>query len=301
MATFQCQMAYTVATLIKQKIPSFFAIPFLFITFATMKQVRPKKNLGQHFLTDLSIAKRIADTVDACPDLPVLEVGPGMGVMTQYLVEKPRPLKVVEIDRESVAYLNEHFPRLRENILGEDFLRMDLNKVFDGGQFVLTGNYPYDISSQIFFKMIDNRDLIPCCTGMIQHEVALRMASKPGNKQYGILSVLIQAWYDVEYLFTVEPSVFNPPPKVQSAVIRMTRNKVQHLGCDEQLFKRVVKTVFNQRRKMLRVSLRQLLPAESTLFSRQASFLTFRPEQLSIEQFVDLTNMVEEDVCTATK
>ena len=301
MATFQCQMAYTVATLIKQKIPSFFAIPFLFITFATMKQVRPKKNLGQHFLTDLSIAKRIADTVDACPDLPVLEVGPGMGVMTQYLVEKPRPLKVVEIDRESVAYLNEHFPRLRENILGEDFLRMDLNKVFDGGQFVLTVNYPYDISSQIFFKMIDNRDLIPCCTGMIQHEVALRMASKPGNKQYGILSVLIQAWYDVEYLFTVEPSVFNPPPKVQSAVIRMTRNKVQHLGCDEQLFKRVVKTVFNQRRKMLRVSLRQLLPAESTLFSRQASFLTFRPEQLSIEQFVDLTNMVEEDVCTATK
>ena len=266
-----------------------------------MKQVRPKKNLGQHFLTDLSIAKRIADTVDACPDLPVLEVGPGMGVMTQYLVEKPRPLKVVEIDRESVAYLNEHFPRLRENILGEDFLRMDLNKVFDGGQFVLPGNYPYDISSQIFFKMIDNRDLIPCCTGMIQHEVALRMASKPGNKQYGILSVLIQAWYDVEYLFTVEPSVFNPPPKVQSAVIRMTRNKVQHLGCDEQLFKRVVKTVFNQRRKMLRVSLRQLLPAESTLFSRQASFLTFRPEQLSIEQFVDLTNMVEEDVCTATK
>ena len=301
MATFQRQMAYTVATLIKQKIPSFFAIPFLFINFATMKQVRPKKNLGQHFLTDLSIAKRIADTVDACPDLPVLEVGPGMGVMTQYLVEKPRPLKVVEIDRESVAYLNEHFPRLRENILGEDFLRMDLNKVFDGGQFVLTGNYPYDISSQIFFKMIDNRDLIPCCTGMIQHEVALRMASKPGNKQYGILSVLIQAWYDVEYLFTVEPSVFNPPPKVQSAVIRMTRNKVQHLGCDEQLFKRVVKTVFNQRRKMLRVSLRQLLPADSTLFSRQASFLTFRPEQLSIEQFVDLTNMVEEDVCTATK
>ena len=274
---------------------------FFFVSLHPMKQVRPKKNLGQHFLIDLDIARRIADTVDACPDLPVLEVGPGMGVMTQYLVEKPRPLKVVEIDRESVAYLNEHFPRLRENILGEDFLRMDLNKVFDGGQFVLTGNYPYDISSQIFFKMIDNRDLIPCCTGMIQHEVALRMASKPGNKQYGILSVLIQAWYDVEYLFTVEPSVFNPPPKVQSAVIRMTRNKVQHLGCDEQLFKRVVKTVFNQRRKMLRVSLRQLLPAESTLFSRQASFLTFRPEQLSIEQFVDLTNMVEEDVCTATK
>ena len=231
-----------------------------FRNFAAMKQVRPKKNLGQHFLTDLSIAKRIADTVDEpYANLPVLEVGPGMGVMTQYLVEKPRPLKVVEIDRESVAYLNENFPKLRENILGADFLRMDLNEVFGGQQFVLTGNYPYDISSQIFFKMLDNRELIPCCTGMIQHEVAVRMAAKPGNKQYGILSVLIQAWYNVEYLFTVEPNVFNPPPKVQSAVIRMTRNEVQHLGCDEQLFKRVVKTVFNQRRKMLRVSLKQLL------------------------------------------
>ena len=271
-----------------------------------MKQVRPKKNLGQHFLTDLSIAKRIADTVDACPQLPVLEVGPGMGVMTQYLVEKPRPLKVVEIDRESVAYLNEHFPKLRENILGEDFLRMDLNQVFGGQQFVLTGNYPYDISSQIFFKMLDNRDLIPCCTGMIQHEVAVRMASQPGNKQYGILSVLIQAWYDVEYLFTVEPSVFNPPPKVQSAVIRMTRNKTMHLDCDEQLFKRVVKTVFNQRRKMLRVSLRQMFSKEalekhqenSELFSH--TFMTLRPEQLSIPQFVELTNMVEKELFAST-
>ena len=163
-----------------------------------MKQVRPKKNLGQHFLTDLNIAKAIADTVDACPDIPVLEVGPGMGVMTQFLVEKPRPFKVVEIDRESVAYLQEHFPRLSNNIIGGDFLRMDLNEVFDGQQFVLTGNYPYDISSQIFFKMLDNKDLIPCCTGMIQHEVAVRMASQPGNKQYGILSVLIQAWYHVD-------------------------------------------------------------------------------------------------------
>ena len=271
-----------------------------------MKQVRPKKNLGQHFLTDLSIAKRIADTVDTpYPDLPVLEVGPGMGVMTQYLVEKPRPLKVVEIDRESVAYLKENseFSILNSqfSIIEGDFLRMDLRQVFDGQQFVLTGNYPYDISSQIFFKMLDNRDLIPCCTGMIQHEVAVRMASQPGNKQYGILSVLIQAWYNVEYLFTVEPSVFNPPPKVQSAVIRMTRNEVQHLGCDEQLFKRVVKTVFNQRRKMLRVSLKQLLPNEalsalnsqlSTLNSQLS--LTLRPEQLSIAQFVELTNLVEE-------
>ena len=260
-----------------------------------MKQVRPKKNLGQHFLTDLNIAKRIADTVDEpYAELPVLEVGPGMGVMTQYLVEKPRPLKVVEIDRESVAYLRENFLRLDNNIIGGDFLRMDLNEVFDGQQFVLTGNYPYDISSQIFFKMLDNKDLIPCCTGMIQHEVALRMASQPGNKQYGILSVLIQAWYNVEYLFTVEPSVFNPPPKVQSAVIRMTRNTVTDLGCDEKLFKRIVKTTFNQRRKMLRVSLRQLFdtahPAPSGFFDDP--MLTRRPEQLSIPEFITLTNKI---------
>ncbi len=267
-----------------------------------MKQVRPKKNLGQHFLTDLSIAKRIADTVDACPEIPVLEVGPGMGVMTQYLVEKPRPLRVVEIDRESVAYLNDHYPRLRDNIIGDDFLRMDLRTLFDGQPFVLTGNYPYDISSQIFFKMLDNRDLIPCCTGMIQREVALRMASQPGNKQYGILSVLIQAWYHVEYLFTVEPDVFNPPPKVQSAVIRMTRNEVQQLGCDEQLFKRVVKSTFNQRRKMLRVSLRQIFdsqhPATPDFF--QQDLMTLRPEQLSIAQFVELTNLVEKELCSNT-
>ena len=257
----------------------------------TMKLVRPKKNLGQHFLIDLSIAKRIADTVDACPQLPVLEVGPGMGVLTQYLMEKPRPVKVVEIDTESVEYLNEHFPRLRENILGEDFLRMDLHKVFDGGQFVLTGNYPYDISSQIFFKMLDNKDLIPCCTGMIQREVALRMASAPGNKAYGILSVLIQAWYDVEYLFTVDENVFNPPPKVKSAVIRMTRNTVSDLGCDEQLFKRVVKTVFNQRRKMLRVSLKQIFAGrEVSPDFYQQDIMTRRPEQLSVAEFVDLTN-----------
>ena len=303
-----------------------------------MKQVRPKKNLGQHFLTDLSIARRIADTVDACPDLPVLEVGPGMGVMTQYLVEKPRPFKVVEIDRESVAYLKETLfkreyegtevrgdentpaadisrtsapphPRATEignsPIIEGDFLRMDLNQVFDGRQFVLTGNYPYDISSQIFFKMIDNRDLIPCCTGMIQHEVALRIASQPGNKAYGILSVLIQAWYDVEYLFMVDETVFNPPPKVKSAVIRMTRNQTQHLGCNEDLFKRVVKTVFNQRRKMLRVSLKQILPSaaldpNSSLLLPRSPFMTLRPEQLSIPQFVELTNLVEKALCSAT-
>lgn len=262
-----------------------------------MKLVKPKKNLGQHFLTDLSIAKRIADTVDACPEIPVLEIGPGMGVLTQYLVEKPRVVKAVEIDTESVAYLYERFPKLHENILGEDFLQMDLTQIFDGKQFVLTGNYPYDISSQIFFKMLDYKDLIPCCTGMIQREVALRMAAAPGSKAYGILSVLIQAWYDVEYLFTVDENVFNPPPKVKSAVIRMTRNDVTDIGCDEQLFKRVVKTVFNQRRKMLRVSLRQIFNnGKPTDGFYEQDIMTKRPEQLSIPQFVELTNMVEEQL-----
>ena len=268
-----------------------------------MKQVRPKKNLGQHFLVDLSIAQRIADTVDVpFPDLPVLEVGPGMGVMTQFLTRKERPLKVVEIDRESVDYLTANHIVDAQQIIAGDFLRMDLSEVFGGQTFVLTGNYPYDISSQIFFKMLDNKNLIPCCTGMIQHEVALRMAAQPGNKQYGILSVLIQAWYDVEYLFTVPPDVFNPPPKVQSAVIRMVRNKVADIGCDEQLFRRVVKTTFNQRRKMLRVSLKQLLKPDSSLLdpssdvNRQYSqFLTRRPEQLSIAQFVELTNLIAEE------
>ena len=311
--------------------------------YEKMKQVRPKKHLGQHFLVDLNIARRIADTVDTpFPELPVLEVGPGMGVMTQYLLEKPRPVKVVEIDRESVAYLREHFPafsrreessleerreergeriedglspdferreergerreessgaveeeksKAEERLIEGDFLRLDLSEVFGGQPFVLTGNYPYDISSQIFFHMLDYRDIIPCCTGMIQHEVALRLAAKPGNKQYGVLSVLMQAWYDVEYLFTVEPDVFNPPPKVRSAVIRMTRNATQDLGCDPQLFRRVVKAVFNQRRKMLRVSLRQLLPDVASP-SLGAIDLTRRPEQLSVQEFVQLTNAV---------
>ena len=267
-----------------------------------MKSIRPKKNLGQHFLTDLSIARRIADTVDACPDIPVLEIGPGMGVLTQYLVTKDREVKAVEIDSESVAYLHANFPKLRDNIIGDDFLRMDLNEIFAGHQFVLTGNYPYDISSQIFFKMLDYKDLIPCCTGMIQREVALRMASEPGNKAYGILSVLIQAWYDVEYLFTVDEHVFNPPPKVKSAVIRMTRNGVTDLGCDERLFKRIVKAVFNQRRKMLRVSLRQIFSGTSArpeFYTNEV--MTKRPEQLSVAQFVELTNMVEAELAAVAE
>ena len=214
-----------------------------------MGLVKPKKFLGQHFLKDLNIAKDIADTVDSCPSLPILEVGPGMGVLTQYLVQKGRKVKVVELDFESVDYLKENYPQLQEDIIESDFLKMELDKIFDNNPFVLTGNYPYNISSQIFFKMLDYKDLIPCCTGMIQKEVAERIAAGPGSKTYGILSILIQAWYKVEYLFTVHEHVFNPPPKVKSAVIRMTRNETTDLGCNERLFKLIVKTTFNQRRK----------------------------------------------------
>lgn len=269
-----------------------------------MKSVRPKKFLGQHFLTNLSIARAIADTVDACPDLPILEVGPGMGVLTQYLLTKERPVKVVEIDFESVAYLRQNFPQMEDQIIEDDFLKMHLDRVFGGQPFVLTGNYPYNISSQIFFKMLEFKDLIPCCTGMIQKEVAERMAAAPGSKTYGILSVLLQAWYDVEYLFTVEPGAFNPPPKVKSAVIRLTRNQTTDLGCSESLFRRVVKTTFNQRRKMMRGSLKPLLAQldnERGCTGDHQSFLaqpllTKRPEQLSVSQFVELTNAVDKEI-----
>ena len=256
-----------------------------------MNSVKPKKFLGQHFLTDLSVAQRIADTVDACPDIPVLEVGPGMGVLTQYILPKGREFKVVEIDFDSVPYLHEHFPQLGDNIIEGDFLKMNLQEVFGGRPFVLTGNYPYNISSQIFFKMVENRDLIPCCTGMIQKEVAERMAASPGGKTYGVLSVLIQAWYDVEYLFTVNETVFNPPPKVKSAVIRLTRNGKAALGCDEQLFRRIVKTVFTMRRKMMRNGMKQILGKDSSMLAD--SIFTQRPEQLSVQDYVDLTNRVE--------
>jgi 16S rRNA (adenine1518-N6/adenine1519-N6)-dimethyltransferase len=259
-----------------------------------MRLVKPKKFLGQHFLKDLKVAQDIADTVDACPELPVLEVGPGMGVLTQYLLPKQRPLKVVELDYESVAYLREAFPQLEDNIIEDDFLKMNLTRLFDGKPFVLTGNYPYNISSQIFFKMLENKDLIPCCTGMIQKEVAERMAAGPGSKTYGILSVLMQAWYKVEYLFTVHEHVFNPPPKVKSAVIRMTRNDTTQLGCNEALFKQVVKTTFNQRRKTLRNSIKPILGKDCSL--TQDALFDKRPEQLSVQQFIELTNMVEEEL-----
>lgn len=257
-----------------------------------MGLVKPKKFLGQHFLKDLGVAQDIADTVDACPDLPVLEVGPGMGVLTQFLMKKERPVKVVELDYESVAYLRQHYPELEGNIIEDDFLKLRLERLFDGKPFVLTGNYPYNISSQIFFKMLDYKDLIPCCTGMIQKEVAERMAAAPGSKTYGILSILVQAWYKVEYLFTVHEHVFNPPPKVKSAVIRMTRNEVTDLGCNERLFKLIVKTTFNQRRKTLRNSISSILDKENPLSSDP--IFNKRPEQLSVQAFIELTNRVEE-------
>ena len=257
-----------------------------------ISKVRPKKFLGQHFLTDLSVARRIADTVDACPQIPVLEVGPGMGVLTQYLLEKDRGLKVVEIDRESVPYLHAHFPALGDNIIEADFLKMDLDAAFDGQKFVLTGNYPYNISSQIFFKMLENKDIIPCCTGMIQKEVAERLAASPGSKAYGVLSVLVQAWYDVEYLFTVHENVFNPPPKVKSAVVCMRRNEKTELGCDEKLFRRIVKTVFTMRRKMIRNGMKQIVGKDCPLLADDV--FNRRPEQLSVAEFVELTNRVKE-------
>ena len=256
-----------------------------------MGLVKPKKFLGQHFLKDLSIAKDIAGAVDECPGLPILEVGPGMGVLTQFLMEKGREVKVVELDFESVAYLRENFPALEGNIIEDDFLKLKLEKLFDGRPFVLTGNYPYNISSQIFFKMLDYKDLIPCCTGMIQKEVAERIAAGPGSKTYGILSILIQAWYKVEYLFTVHEHVFNPPPKVKSAVIRMTRNETKELGCNERLFKLIVKTTFNQRRKTLRNSISSILEKGNPL-SNDPVF-NKRPEQLSVQEFIELTNQVE--------
>ena len=256
-------------------------------------QVKPKKFLGQHFLTDLDIASRIADTVDEVKDIPVLEVGPGMGVLTQFLMKKNRELKVVEIDRESVEFLNKNFTGLQGKIIEEDFLKMNLSDTFEGQQFVLTGNYPYNISSQIFFKMLEYKELIPCCTGMIQKEVAERMAAAPGSKAYGVLSILIQAWYDVEYLFTVDEHVFNPPPKVKSAVIRLKRNGMQNLGCDERLFRRTVKTVFTMRRKMMRNGMKQIVGADHPMLADP--IFNKRPEQLSIQDFVELTNRVSDE------
>ncbi len=260
-----------------------------------MRLVKPKKALGQHFLKDLQIARQIAETLDAYKGMPVLEIGPGMGVLTQFLLDAGHDLTVVELDRESVAYLEKNFPRLEGRIFAEDFLRLDLSKIFSS-PFCVIGNYPYNISSQIFFRVLDYKDSVPCCSGMIQREVALRLASPPGKKDYGILSVLLQAWYNIEYLFTVSENVFDPPPKVKSAVIRMTRNERRSLGCDEALFKRVVKTSFNQRRKTLRNSMKPLLGKEFPHYS--LPIFDKRPEQLSVEDFIELTILSDQFLST---
>lgn len=254
-------------------------------------QVRAKKALGQHFLIDLSIAKRIADTVEAYKGLPIIEVGPGMGVLTQYLLEAGHDVTVVELDEESVDYLKINFPQLEGRIVFEDFLKLDLHKIVGDKPFVVIGNYPYNISSQIFFKVLDYKDQVVCCSGMLQREVAQRLAAGPGSKTYGILSVLLQAWYDAEYLFTVDENVFNPPPKVKSGVIRFTRNQVQDLGCDEKLMRTVVKSSFGQRRKQLRNSVKPLVPKDSEVL--QLPIMNMRPEQLSVEQFIELTNLIQ--------
>ena len=258
--------------------------------------VKAKKSLGQHFLKDLDVAEKIAATIDSenLPEgkkiwshLPVLEVGPGMGILSQFLIKTGRPLKAVELDAESVEYLSKNMPEL--TVIEGDFLKMDLNDIFPGA-FTLIGNYPYNISSQIFFKVLDYRDKIPVVAGMLQKEVAQRICSGPGSKVYGILSVLLQAWYDCEYLFDVPPSVFAPPPKVTSGVIRLTRNGRTELGCDERLFKNVVKTSFGQRRKTLRNSLASLIPLNSPLW--QDPILSLRPERLNVEEFINLTNAI---------
>ena len=280
----------------------------------TMQQVHAKKFLGQHFLTDLTVAQKIAETITpphfvlrtttGCPieqssspaqgrekAIQVLEIGPGMGVLTQFLLKDPNiQLTAIEIDRESVAYLKEWYPEL--HLIEGDFLKIDLNIIYPEGEFNVIGNYPYNISSQIFFKVLEYKDRIPVCSGMIQKEVAERIASKPGKKAYGILSVLLQAYYDIEYLFTVDEHVFNPPPKVKSAVIRMTRNKRRRLDYDEALFKTVVKTAFNQRRKQMRNSLQQLVGKGNPILEEK--IFTMRPEQLSVEQFIELTHLIEQ-------
>ncbi len=259
-----------------------------------MASVRPKKSLGQHFLTDLSIADRIAATINDRPDLPVVEVGPGTGVLTRCLLGNQRDLTVVELDSESVEYLRAGGVEglALERIIEADFLRLDLAELMGNRPFALIGNYPYNISSQIFFRVLDFRDLIQECSGMLQREVAERICAPEGSKTRGILSVLLQVWYDAEYLFTVSEHVFNPPPKVKSGVIRLRRNGVTDPGCDFALMRTVVKTTFGQRRKTIRNSARSLLPP-SVPFPPDSPLGALRPEQLSVAQFVELTNLID--------
>ena len=263
-----------------------------------MSEVRAKKALGQHFLVDLNIARKICDSLSggsaAGGPCTVLEVGCGMGVLTQFLLRRSDVVVWgAEIDAESVDYLRAHYPEFTPRLMAGDFLRMELRALFPDGVRVI-GNFPYNISSQIFFKVLEHRDLVPECVGMIQREVAERIACPPGSKEYGILSVLLQAWYDIEYLFTVGEKVFNPPPKVKSAVIRLRRNRVGRLGCDEErLFVRVVKASFGQRRKMLRNSLRA---AFGDFGGAEHPFFSQRAEQLSVADFVALTQWVEQRI-----
>lgn len=254
-----------------------------------MTQVRAKKHLGQHFLRDMEVASRIAASLPLDGRTSVLEIGPGTGVLTQFLLQNPDiDLTAVELDGESVKYLNQHYPHLK--VIEADFLKMDLKTMYQD-KFCIIGNFPYNISSQIFFKMLDNKDSIPCLVGMIQKEVAERMAAPAGSKTYGILSVLMQAYYSIDYLFTVHEHVFDPPPKVKSAVIRLTRNDVSKIDCNEQLFKTVVKTAFNQRRKQMRNSLKPLVAKDNPMFADP--LFDKRPEQLDVAAFIDLTNRIE--------
>lgn len=261
-----------------------------------MNQVRAKKSLGQHFLTDLNIASKICNSLGGgTAELPatVLEVGCGMGVLTRFLLQRDDIVTYgAEIDGESVEYLHEHYPAFAPRLIEGDFLAMDLRERF-GDEVRVIGNFPYNISSQIFFKIIENRDIVPECVGMIQREVAVRMAEPPGSREYGILSVLLQAWYDIEYLFTVGEKVFNPPPKVKSAVVRLRRNGTEHLGCDEALFVRVVKASFGQRRKMIRNSLKSVF---GDFGGKEHRFFSMRAEQLSVADFTELTNWVAENL-----
>lgn len=253
-----------------------------------MNWVKPKKHLGQHFLKNETLAKNITEALDE--KIPnVLEVGPGMGVLTKYLLASKKNLKAIELDAESVLYLQEQYPYLKDAVFNEDFLKCDLIKIFDNAPFQLIGNFPYNISSQILFKAIENKSLIPVVVGMFQKEVAERIASKPGNKAYGILSVLLQAYYNIEYLFTVNENEFIPPPKVKSGVVKLTRNSVSKLACDEKLFKTVVKSGFNQRRKTLRNSLKGITGNKLI----EHKFLSKRAEELSVEDFVELTNTID--------
>jgi len=252
--------------------------------------VKPKKHLGQHFLKNASIAEQIAHSLTGHGHYATLiEIGPGTGALTQHLLKLPYTTWVSEIDIESIAYLHQHYPELRPRILGEDFLAMNLQNKFEE-KIAVIGNFPYNISSQILFHVLDHKNQVTELVGMFQKEVAMRVSNPPGGKEYGILSVLIQAWYDVEYLFTVNEEEFIPPPKVKSGVIRMKRNTIDDLGCDEVMFKRVVKTAFNQRRKTLRNSLKSLLPQ-----GFENEMLQLRPERLTVAQFIQLTKWCSPD------